>query len=427
MRRLLLALSALAVSTGSTAQIYDRLFQDDYQIDTTRTRTLGLELDATAAFRDNEYTTPLTTGYTLPACILAPRLTYDPIRQIHMEVGARAIFFAGANKYPSWAYHDIVHWKGNQYQHGFHILPWLRLQAGFFQDSRTGKSLNIVLGNIYGGQNHKLNDALWNPETDIIQDPEMGLQILWDRKHLHMDTWVNWQSFIYKLDTHQEAFTVGSSWIVKPGNSPRYQWSIPVQIVGQHRGGEHLQGNVGSVQTMWNASVGGTLRINDNYKVLKWQNYEINTIATWQQAGRLWNHRNGFAIHVAAEWCLWNDFGIRTGYLCAPRHFVSLYGNSLFNTQSIIPDVVTAPQDAGATATVYQSFHGNNTVYAHVSYSHCFARHYTLGADVNAYYTRLGASSHTGHGDSRFNLNFGICLRVDPTIILKRFNKNKTT
>ena len=406
MRRILLILGILAVAANMDAQMYDKLFVDDYRIDTTQTRVLGLELDATAAFRDNEYTTPLTTGYTLPVGILAPRITYNPINQIHMEVGARAIFFAGANKYPSWAYHDIAYWKGDQYQHGFHILPWLRLQAEFFQD-KADKSLSIVLGNIYGGQNHRLNDALWNPETNIIQDPEMGLQILWDLKHLHMDTWVNWQSFIYKLDTHQEAFTFGSNWIVKLGSRPKYQWSIPVQLIAQHRGGEQILANAG-VQTMWNASVGGALRINNNRKVLSWQNYELNAVVTWQQAGKLWDHRNGFAIHAAAEWCLWQGLNFRAGYLCAPKHFVSLYGNTLFNTQSITQDI---------------SFEGNNTAYAHVSYGHCFAKHYTLGADISAYYTHLGKSAQTDKGDSRFNMNFGVYMRIDPTIVLKRFRK----
>ena len=98
MRRILLVLGILAVAANMDAQMYDKLFADDYRIDTTQKRVLGLELDATAAFRDNEYTTPLTTGYTLPVGILAPRITYNPINQIHMEVGARAIFFAGANK-----------------------------------------------------------------------------------------------------------------------------------------------------------------------------------------------------------------------------------------------------------------------------------------------------------------------------------------
>lgn len=406
MKRILYPVVYLFIAVNTDAQIYDNLFADDYRIDTTQTRILGLELDATAAFRDNEYTTPLANGYTLPVGIVAPRLTYNPINQIHIEVGARAIFFAGANKYPSWAYHDIAYWKGDQYQHGFHILPWLRLQAEFLQD-KPYKSLSIILGNIYGGQNHRLNEALWNPETNIIQDPEMGLQILWDRKHLHMDTWVNWQSFIYKLDTHQEAFTFGSSWVVKPGSSNKYQWSIPVQLVAQHRGGEQLQTDAG-VQSLWNASVGGALRINSNRKVLSWHNYEINTVVTWQQAGSLWNHRNGFAIHAAAEWCLWQGFNLRAGYLCAPRHFVSLYGNTLFNTQSITSD---------------ESFKGNNTAYAHISYSHCFARHYTLGADINVYYTHLGESTQTEKGDLRFNMNFGVYMRVDPTIVLKRFRK----
>ena len=54
MRRILLVLGILAVASNMDAQMYDKLFADDYRIDTTQTRVLGLELDATAAFRDNE-------------------------------------------------------------------------------------------------------------------------------------------------------------------------------------------------------------------------------------------------------------------------------------------------------------------------------------------------------------------------------------
>lgn len=69
--------------------------------------------------------------------------------------------------------------------------------------------VNIVLGNIYGASNHNLIEPLYNPELNLTCDPEAGLQLLYDSKAFDLDVWVNWQSFIFREDVHQEAFTVG--------------------------------------------------------------------------------------------------------------------------------------------------------------------------------------------------------------------------
>jgi hypothetical protein len=39
----------------------------------------------------------------------------------------------------------------------------------------------------------------------------MGVQMQWQTKPLDFDVWVNWESFIFDKDTHQEAFTFGLS------------------------------------------------------------------------------------------------------------------------------------------------------------------------------------------------------------------------
>lgn len=166
------------------AQMWGRLAISPYAHDTTQVRQLRIEADVLTFFRDNEYSSKLTRGYSLPGMWLQPKLTYMPMRQIWIEAGAHALIFNGANRYPCYVYHDIGTWKGNQYQKGAHVLPWVRVQAQF-------KHLTVVLGDIYGGQNHRLAEPLWNPETNLSQDPETGFQLLWDRKHLHADTWMN--------------------------------------------------------------------------------------------------------------------------------------------------------------------------------------------------------------------------------------------
>lgn len=373
--------------------MWDNLATSEYRIDSSDVKALRVEVDNLSFFHDNEYTGSLTKGYTLPGLWIQPKLNYNPIKQIGLEVGLHALIFNGANKYPCYAYHDIGTWKGNQYQSGAHLLPWVRAKAQF-------KYLTVVLGNIYGGQNHKLMEPLFNPELNLSQDPEMGFQLLWDRPHLHADIWLNWQSYIFKMDTHQEAFTVGMNWMVyynKPES--RVSWFSPVQLVIQHRGGEQNVVGVREVQTISNAGLGVGMKWNANRKTLKHLEAEINMLAAYQQSGQLWPFKSGLAVHTGVNFNLWDHMGINAGYLYAPKHFVSLYGNPLFNTISQFDQ---------------SNFDGNNTLSARVSYHHVIAKHYVLGAQAEAFQTWLS-------NQNNFSFNFGIYLRVNPSFLIKKW------
>ena len=392
-RRTSLLVMLLLVMLPAHAQMWDSLATSDYRVDTALTRTLRVEIDNLTFFRDNEYSSTMTKGYSLPGLWIEPRLAYTPHRQIDLEVGLHASIYHGANKYPNYVYHDIARWKGSQYQRGMHVLPWVRARAQL-------KHLTVVLGDIYGGQNHQLAEPLFNAEANLSQDPEAGMQLLWDRKHLHADTWLNWQSYIFEEDSHQEAFTVGASWKVMPGNTAKpLRWHIPVQLVIQHRGGEQDTTSMG-VQTLVNAATGAGLTWTPRgRKVLSRLSAEANVLATYQQSGHLWPFDGGLAFHATAGVTLWKRLLLRGGYFNAPKHFVSLYGNHFFSTLSV--------RDG-------QSHDGIGTAYAHVEYSQVFARRYVLGAEGEVFQSSMPGRSET-------NFSFGLYLRVNPSIVIKRW------
>ena len=382
--------------------MWEHLATSPYRLDTADLRALKVELESISFFRDNEFSSRLADGYSLPGLWVQPKLTYMPLRQIKLELGLQALIFSGANRYPNYVYHDIALWKGNQYTSGAHLLPWFRAQADF-------RRFSIVLGDIYGGQNHGLIEPLFNPETNLTQDPEMGLQFLWDRPHLHADIWLNWQSYIFREDTHQEAFTVGTTWRIMPGKS-NGQWSmvngqcpsvnvyLPIQLVAHHRGGEQNVLNR-EVQTIWNASAGVGLRWNVGRRVLKSLTGELDGLFSYQQTGQLWPFKNGAAGYASVRLGLWKFLDTGVSFFTAPRHFVSLYGNHFYSTLSVKDGL-----DYGKLQTVA----------AHVRFHHTFARGYTLGADAEAFQTW---QSHK----SEFSFSFGIYLRVNPSFLIKRF------
>ena len=191
------------------AQGTEGAYISDPHIATERVRQLSVELDNLSFFKDNEYAGKVVKGYSLPGFWLQPKLVYYPLERVKLELGAHLLVYHGANKYPSMAYQDIAQWKGNQYQKGTHILPYFRAQMAL------SEQVDVVLGNLYGAANHRLIAPLYNPELNLTCDPEMGLQVLYRTRRFDLDAWVNWQSFIFKEDTHQEAFTVGLSGRVK--------------------------------------------------------------------------------------------------------------------------------------------------------------------------------------------------------------------
>lgn len=376
------------------AQVWDTLCIDRYRIDTVDVGALKAEVNALAFFQNNEFSSRVAKGYTLPGGWLQPKLTYTPIRQIRIEAGAHLMFYDGANRYPNYAYHDIVRWKGNQHTHGVHALPYLRAQTDF-------RHLTLVLGDLYGAQNHGLVLPLFNPEQNLSTDPEMGFQLLADHRHNHLDMWINWQSYIFNLDSHQEAFTVGvnNTILWNHDKDRRLQWETPVQLILQHRGGELDTTNAG-VQTVMNAAIGVRMRYRPvRQRVLNHLRAEVNLLASWQQHGTLWPYDTGMGMHTSLQAQMLRGLDAELGYVCAPRRLANLYGSPFFGTLS--------------TRYPGETFTRMHTLYASLGYTYVFTPAYRLGARLDVY-------SYNSRQTSSVPLAFGVYLRVCPSFVLKR-------
>jgi hypothetical protein len=392
-RTFILLMSNILFIITSSAQIYEHLSDDDYRIDTTAEKALSIEVDALTFFRDNEYNSSLTKGYSLPGLWLNPKAEYNPNNKVHLELGFNAIIYEGANKYPNYAYHDISTWKGNQYQSGTHTVPWFRAQAN------TEHSC-LVLGNIYGGSNHLLSEVMFNPEQNLSADPEMGFQALIDYKYWHFDAWINWQSYIFEEDSHQEAFTVGINTIHRWNDKySKFHFYTPIQFLTQHRGGEQDTTSLG-VQTLMNGSVGLTTRYNANMKGLNTLDLSINVLGCFQESGELWPKNKGAAFNIEASANMWKYLYVKGGIFKAPEYYVNLFGSPLFSTYN--------------TKTDSEVFSGVSTYYIRFDYSRTYANKCTLGFNFDLFVNRL-------HHLNETNNSFGIYFRVNPDFVLKKF------
>lgn len=394
---------AMLPVTMIRAQIVDKVCRTDYEINPNMAGSLLVELDNISFFKDNEFAGTVMKGYSLPGMWLQPKGVFYPLKNIKLELGVHALIYSGAYKYPNFAYSDIATWKGNQFQSGAHVLPFFRAQLGL-------KNVNLVLGNIYGGANHGLIDPLYNPELNLTADPETGFQFLYDSNRLHMDVWVNWQSYIFEQDTHQEAFSVGLSSRIK-FNQPtsRFHYYMPVQMTLQHRGGEQDTIYTNSVQTLMNGSIGAGIIWNTNRRVLKQVNLEVDATAYYQQAGTLWPFTKGAGLYAIAAVDLRN-IRVKGGYwIC--KDFISLFGIPYFGAVSI--------KEPGATYSDPQ------TCFFSVEYSRTFGKHYAFGAKADVYYSIPGTmtmpSGELTNPGNATSFSAGVFLRVNPSFLLKKF------
>jgi hypothetical protein len=268
----------------------------------------------------------------------------------------------------------------------------------------------FVLGDIYGGANHRVMESLMNPEVNLTQDPEMGFQIIADLPRWHMDAWINWQSYIFEEDTHQEAFTVGFNQRIQL-NDPQnaIQWYIPIDIFVQHRGGEQDTTSMG-VQTITNGGLGLGMKWKTGCRVLRSLTAEAAVLGCWQQSGHLWPFNTGVggSASVSAEFI--GDFRAFASFFAA-RDFVSLYGAPFYSTLS--------QKEEGAR------FSRMLTPHVGVEWHHTFARSYTLGLKADVYPLAAGRLTHA---DGRVeaaafsnNFSFGVYMRCNPRFLLKRF------
>ena len=401
---LLLLTTANAKAQGS-AHIDSLLFENSHRIDSASCGELRLNFDALCFFRDNEYKGCLSKGYTLPGYRLQPTVSYQPLKNLRVEVGVSMLHYWGANKYPNLNYSDIATWKGDQTQTGFHLLPFFNVQLA------VSRNFNLILGNIYGGANHRLIEPLYNQENALSADPEMGVEMQWQTKPLDFDVWVNWESFIFDKDTHQEAFTFGLSTRFK-ANRPERRTHVyfPLQVVMQHRGGEiNPDAEQRQGKTWMNAAAGVGVTIHTDNSILTRLNAEADVAYYRQMTGALLPFDNGKGVYLKAEADIWR-FCLRGAYWDSSK-FISIFGNPLYGS-------------VGIHNRDFQ-MQRNRTVCAQLSYAQELGKGFSWGVQADVFNTLPTDNFVVGdkvyNNNNKVSLAAGIYLRVKPSFLLKKF------
>ena len=175
---------------------------------------LSLKADITGFFKNNEYFSPVASGQTLPGVSSTLALGYQVADKFKVELGAYAVKYSGRNPLEN-------------------LQVFARLQYAITPH------FNMVLGNLYGGSNHRIIEPLYQWERQFTANPESGLQFVLHTDRWFADTWVNWQQFIQYGDSVQEVLTFGTSVTAQLTEADsRFSLSVPLQLLIHHQGGQ---------------------------------------------------------------------------------------------------------------------------------------------------------------------------------------------
>ncbi|MDD2488288.1 MAG: hypothetical protein PHD62_02340 [Bacteroidales bacterium] len=383
------------ISLSCFGQKEDFFYQSP-SIDSLDVNKIFLEIENLNFFKDNEFASEKISGYTLPGFRIIPKLSFSLDQNIHLEAGFSLLHFWGTNSYPCLSYTDIPVWKGDDYQKGFHLLPFFRAQIELIEN------LNLVFGNLYINNNHNLILPLYNSELNLSSDPEAGIQLLFNSKYFISDLWFNWQSFIYKNDNHQEVFSFGYSTktnILKPNS--KFQIYFPFQFVAQHKGGEIDTLSADLLQT-WTNYAGG---IGVNYKIDKLIDnisFDIYYAGFIQNIGSSIPFESGNGIYPKLSISS-NNLNLSVAYWKS-KDFVSIFGSPNFINLSL------------ATENMY--FNEISIIHSKLEYIYKKKKNYSLGFEVDCFYYFPFSGYRTGYGEiyssDYAEFSFGLYLKLNP-------------
>ena len=406
-KRTIILLIIFALGRSNVKGQISVLFNEDIQIDSFEVKKLYLEVDALSFFKNNEFVGEKIKGYTLPGFRMSPHLSLAFSKNVRMEVGANIIRYWGSEIYPCYSYLGIAEWKSERYQKGVHILPIMRAQFSITD------SFHIVFGTLYNRNYHLLCTPLYNNELNYTSDLESGIQILYENRFHSSDLWVNWQSFIFENDIHQEMFVFGYSSRTNIINTKRgLEIGIPLNFVAQHRGGEINIAETHFIQTYSNYATGLLGKYSFGGKYLKNISLACYYIGFMQNVGTLYPFDKGWAIYPELSVGI-HDFQLSMGYFVG-KDFISLLGSPHFGNISVkTPDMTFDKMDM---------FIGE------IEYCYLKSKYFSFGIEGSIIhyfpYTSFRPEYGTMERKRANSFSFGLFLDINPRIRIANLKPN---
>jgi hypothetical protein len=339
----------------------------------TDSNKLSLETDITGFFKNNEYFSPVAAGQTLPGVSSTLALGYQVAGKFKVELGAYAVKYSGRD-------------------------PLENLQAFVRLQYAITPNFNMVLGNLYGGVNHRLIEPLYQWERQYTANPESGLQFVLHTDRWFTDVWVDWEHFIRRGDSVPETLTFGASASrTLTGKGSRFSLTVPLQLLIHHQGGQ-IDTSDDPMIVLGNLATGLCSRLNTGNGFVKSVGLDVYAAGYWDRYSNeaLRPYYRGWGVypvfHVDAS-----PFKFMAGYWHADR-FYAFEGEPLFGSFDPYNPQLRVPV--------------RHLLTCKLAFEKVLFKGISVGAQVETY-------SDLDRGETDYS--FGIHLRFNNSFTLKRF------
>ncbi|MFW6019927.1 MAG: hypothetical protein ACOCPM_05035 [Bacteroidales bacterium] len=177
-------------------------------------KELSLHVDNRNFFRNNEFFSDLTSGYTLLGFHITPTVKYQVKDKLTVKGGLHLLKYAGREDFNK-------------------VDPYFSLRYHF------NPAFSMTLGSYSVKDRHRMINPLFSVERKINAYVQNGLNFLYDNEKFYGNLWLDWDQFIYRNDSFREKFTIGGAFNQKLlSNESNVNLSIPLEFLLRHKGGQ---------------------------------------------------------------------------------------------------------------------------------------------------------------------------------------------
>ena len=175
---------------------------------------LSFRFEGLSFFQNDEYNDDFIEGYTLIGYSVQPSVLYNLTPKLRLKAGVHLLQYHGVSDFSE-------------------LIPVYSAHLKLF------KNLDLIMGALKGDVQHRMIEPVFNPENQYTRPVEQGIQFLFKGKNVWVDTWLDWDQFIFSDDTIPERFTYGLSMefdLLKTTSG--FKLSLPFQFIARHTGGQ---------------------------------------------------------------------------------------------------------------------------------------------------------------------------------------------
>jgi hypothetical protein len=277
---------SLCVFFPSYAQLDNRLFYDQYEIQNDDSGAIKLGFDVSGYFWNNEYSSEIAPGYTLFGYQFKPYISYIPVKHLRLDIGGFFMKDFGDSSFVDLRPVFTIKYQKNNF--------------------------SFLFGSIEGASSHRLIEPLYYLQRVISRRIEEGLQFKWVSDRLFFDAWLDWENMIHFGDDEKEIFNVGLSFSYTVYRSKSLNIEIPFQFMVHHKGGQ-IDVNDQPAETLYNAALGISLIF--PFQTVSWlkyvrtDNYFADYFTGETPALLPYGQGQGFFLNVSSRF-IWFDLAL---------------------------------------------------------------------------------------------------------------------